>query len=74
MRAGEREIESSEAVVALERDMAVGRIRAQLAGPGREDCLDCGAAIDARRRAAMPSALRCQSCEGRRERAARRGS
>jgi phage/conjugal plasmid C-4 type zinc finger TraR family protein len=71
--AGERAIEQAEAMVAAERDKAIGDIRARLAEPGADACEDCGDEIPAQRRAAMPSARRCAACETRRERAAKRG-
>lgn len=71
--AGERAIEQAEAMVTAERDKAISDIRAQLAEPGADDCGDCGERIPKERRAAMPSARRCATCETRRERAAKRG-
>jgi RNA polymerase-binding transcription factor DksA len=71
--AGERAIEQAEAMVTAERDKAIADIRAKLAEPGAEDCEACGDEIPKERRAAMPSARRCASCEQRREIAAKRG-
>lgn len=73
MRSGEREIESSEAMVEQERQAAVARARHQLATVPTPDCVDCGEPIDAGRRAAMPLARRCRDCQGARDRAAKRG-
>lgn len=74
MRSGEREIETSEAMVELERQAAVARARQELATVPADDCVDCGETIDARRRAAMPSARRCAPCQTIRERTERRGN
>lgn len=71
--AGERAIERAEAMVTAERDKAIADIRAQLAEPGADACQDCSDEIPKERRAAMPSARRCATCETRRERAAKRG-
>jgi RNA polymerase-binding transcription factor DksA len=70
---GNRAIEHAEAMVDLERDTAIADIRKQLAAPGAKACVDCGEGISDQRRAAMPSARRCATCEERRERAAKRG-
>lgn len=51
-----------------ERDAGVARSVAELRGEGAEDCIDCGDPIEAARKAAMPSARRCVSCQDRRER------
>lgn len=73
MHAGKRAIEHAEAMVALECDVAINRIRATLAAPGSVNCGDCGDAIDAGRRAALPSVRRCVSCEEHREMRKKRG-
>ena len=63
--------------IAQERDLlittktvaaATEDARHALAGGGCPDCLDCGGAIPAERRAAYPAAERCIDCERRRER------
>ena len=64
----ERQLERSERAVVLERDCAVGRIRTALAIEGSAECEDCGDAIGADRRAAMPSARTCIGCQSLRER------
>ena len=69
METSERQIEAAGAVVQLERDEAIARIHAELSTPGAEDCIDCGQPIPARRRAAMPSAVRCIACQSHHERA-----
>lgn len=70
---GNRAVEHAEAMVDLERDTAVAGIRRGLTAPGSASCSDCGEDISPERRAAMPSARRCASCQGRRDRAAKRG-
>lgn len=71
MKAGEREIEIAELRVEQERECGVARIRARLDAAGQDDCTDCGEQIDAARRAALPSAVRCMRCQGIFERARR---
>jgi phage/conjugal plasmid C-4 type zinc finger TraR family protein len=73
MHAGNRAIERAEEMVAMERDTAIARIRGTMASAGSELCEDCGDAIEAMRRAAMPSARRCASCQERFELKKRRG-
>lgn len=73
-RCGEREIETSAAMVDLELEEAVARARAGLATAPSDDCVDCGDHIDARRRAAMPTARRCVRCQSLRDLADKRGS
>jgi phage/conjugal plasmid C-4 type zinc finger TraR family protein len=67
MRSGEREIETSEAMVELERQAAIARARQELATVPAHECVDCGEPIAAARRAAMPSARRCTPCQAIRE-------
>lgn len=68
MNLTERDIESAEAMVGLERDEGIARIRSSLACIGGADCIDCGSAIPPERRSAMPSARRCVTCQTRHER------
>ena len=63
MDAGERQIEAAERSVALETDAAIAGIRASLRAESDGHCIDCEAAIDARRLAALPSAQRCIACQ-----------
>lgn len=63
MEVTERHIEAADAMVRMEQDQAIARIRAELSAEGEEDCIDCGKAIAAARRAAMPSAERCITCQ-----------
>lgn len=65
--------EHAQAMVDLERQHAIDALRGRLKANGRPDCADCGEIIAAKRRAALPSATRCASCQSRRERIARRG-
>lgn len=69
MEVTERQIEAAGAIVQLEQDEAIARIHAELSTPGAEDCVDCGQPIPAKRRAAMPSAVRCIACQSHHERA-----
>ncbi len=59
----ERQIEAAEAMVSLERDDAIARIRAELTADGTDECIACGEPIPAARRRAMPSAERCITCQ-----------
>ena len=54
-----------EAAVLIEAERAEGVARAQraLAGAGGAHCATCGDEIAARRRAALPSAVRCARCQ-----------
>lgn len=64
----ERTFETSELTQRTLSDSAIARIRGSLAGAGADDCAECGNAIPAARRAAMPSATRCVGCQGKHER------
>lgn len=59
----ERQIEAAERNVAFETDAAVAGIRASLREEGENDCVDCDRPIDPKRRAALPSAIRCINCQ-----------
>jgi len=71
MDPSERTLEASEAAIAREREAAIARIRAGLAEPGEDDCVDCDGPIGAARKAAMPSAERCIACQTIHERTQR---
>lgn len=58
-------------VTALMEDLGVHNIQSQLAAPGREMCEVCGEAIPAARRAVVPSAVTCVTCQEIRELRAR---
>lgn len=58
----------SEAIVAQQTEAAIAEIRATLRGEGAEDCIECWEEIEAARRAAMPSAVRCVRCQDQYER------
>lgn len=69
---------SDQADIAQDREAAFlqDRLAAQqrdaaLDAPGRADCADCQEEIPADRRAALPSAIRCVSCQAWFERARR---
>ena len=72
MYVSEREIEAAEASVQLERDTAIARIQNDLASEGEDVCVDCDDPIGAARKAALPSAERCISCQAAHEKAERR--
>jgi phage/conjugal plasmid C-4 type zinc finger TraR family protein len=61
----ERGLERAEEFERMEREAAVARIRNNLVGLGEEFCLGCGERIDDARRAALPSAKRCVTCQTR---------
>lgn len=63
MSGDEADFEAAEAFARAERDTAVARIRQELASEGENDCIDCGRPIGARRKAALPSAERCITCQ-----------
>lgn len=65
---GERGLERAEAFERLSNEAAVQRIRNNLAGLGEEFCISCGERIEEARRAALPSAKRCVTCQGKLER------
>jgi phage/conjugal plasmid C-4 type zinc finger TraR family protein len=59
----ERGLERIEAFERLSKDAAVARIQNNLVGIGEEFCLTCGDRIEEARRAALPSAKRCVTCQ-----------
>lgn len=63
----ERDYELAEMRAAQERDSAIARSRAALAGHGSAECIDCDNEIDPLRRKLMPSAVRCTHCQTRYE-------
>lgn len=63
MESSERNIEAAEAMVSLERDTAIARIRASLEASGEDRCIECDELINPKRRAALPSAERCIGCQ-----------
>lgn len=73
MHAGKRAIEHAEAMVALECDMGIRRIQEALGRVGRPYCRDCGEPIELQRRAVLPSAERCASCQHENEMRVKRG-
>jgi phage/conjugal plasmid C-4 type zinc finger TraR family protein len=46
-----------------ERQCGIEAASKELSGSGFTHCIDCGAEIDRRRRAALPSAKRCFPCQ-----------
>lgn len=59
----ERDFELAERLTEAERDAAVNRAVAAVAGVGSVTCTDCGEVIEAERRIAAPWAVRCLHCQ-----------
>ncbi len=62
----------ADALAEQERETAILAARIALAQSGSAICVACHEEIDAERRAALPSAKRCLSCQQRLERFRRR--
>ncbi|GME48222.1 MULTISPECIES: TraR/DksA C4-type zinc finger protein [unclassified Pantoea] len=60
-------VEEAMKVIALTEGLEIHHIRSRLAGPGREACEVCGEEIPVARRALMPSAVTCVTCQEVRE-------
>lgn len=56
-------VEEAMKVIALTEGLEIQHIRSRLAEPGRETCGICGEVIPAARRALMPSAVTCVTCQ-----------
>jgi len=65
MDLGERGLERAETFERISNEAAIARIRNNLAGLGEEFCITCGDRIEDERRAALPSATRCVTCQGK---------
>ena len=63
MKAGNFAVELAEHRVAQERDAGVKIIRAEVAGAGAHECIDCDREIPEPRRLAAPFAKRCIRCQ-----------
>lgn len=61
-------VEAAEASLVRQTEGVIAGVRAALSAPGREDCADCGDDIEAARREALPSAVRCVRCQKKYER------
>lgn len=57
------EADHAQRIAEDERERLVGFARGQLEGRGVHDCVDCGRAIPAARREALPHATRCIDCQ-----------
>ena len=68
MMSGERGLERAEDFQRQQDELRVARIRSELVLKGDAFCQDCGDDIGARRRAALPSATRCVTCQSALER------
>ena len=66
-------VEEAMKIIALTEGLEIHEIRSRLAGPGRARCAGCGEAIPSARRALLPSATRCVTCQEIREFRARTG-
>lgn len=66
-------VEEAMRVIALTEGLEIQHIRSRLAGPGREMCEVCGDKILPARRALIPSATRCVTCQEIRELRAKTG-
>lgn len=73
MSGDEADFEAAEAHARQERDAAVARIRGELAPSPDDDCIDCGGPIGPLRKAALPSAERCITCQVTHEKRGARG-
>lgn len=62
----EKFLEQASNLEQARRDEALRLFRERAAaGPGRDDCEDCGEVIPPARRVAAPSAIRCIACQTR---------
>lgn len=68
----ERMVQAAEANVRRECDAGIARIRAELQAEGEDLCVVCDEPIEAARKAALPSAERCISCQIDHERQTKR--
>jgi len=59
----EKYLEQASAISEHLSSDALASIQRTLQGHGQPDCEDCGESIPAARRQAMPSAIRCVSCQ-----------
>ncbi|WP_309679461.1 TraR/DksA C4-type zinc finger protein [Polaromonas sp.] len=59
----EKYFEQASRLEQSQRDARLRDVQARLAGKGQADCAGCGEAIPSARRLAVPSAIRCVSCE-----------
>jgi phage/conjugal plasmid C-4 type zinc finger TraR family protein len=64
-------VDEASAVIERVRSEGVRRVAAALAVEGEAACIGCGDEIEPDRRAALPSARRCVTCQGRVERRGR---
>ncbi|WP_048648964.1 TraR/DksA C4-type zinc finger protein [Nitratireductor soli] len=62
MKTGNLAFELADLRAEQERQAGILRAQAALEGPGSSACRQCGAAIEARRREALPSAITCVAC------------
>lgn len=59
----EFDFELADTLAQAERDAAIARAVSAVTGTGSAICIDCGARIEAARRAAAPWAVRCIHCQ-----------
>ena len=63
MDAADRAQDDVDAELANHLDKAMETVRSALGAPGNELCADCNEEIPLERRRALPSAIRCVSCQ-----------
>ncbi|MEO9612619.1 MAG: TraR/DksA C4-type zinc finger protein [Nitratireductor sp.] len=73
MKAGNAAFDLADRLAEGERAAGVARAQAALRGDGERHCVDCGEAIEAARRRALPNARRCIECQRLRDQSQRRG-
>lgn len=63
MKLDEFAYEMAEHTTERMRSASIIKAQTALAKTGKERCVDCGKKIDPKRRAALPSAIRCTKCQ-----------
>lgn len=71
MKLDETTFELAEIKIEAARSSGIKKSQEALAKNGKERCVDCGKRIDPKRRAALPSAIRCTTCQARLEKRCR---
>ena len=56
-------MEQADALAERDRAESIAVAQREIAGPGQDECEDCGDRIPTARRAAAPGAIRCQPCQ-----------
>lgn len=63
MKLDETTFELAEIKTEAARVSGIKKAQEALTKTGKERCVDCGKRIDPKRRAALPSAIRCTKCQ-----------